>query len=83
MAASWPSSTKALGNSWHGHWFHMVRCVLIGGMIFTVSANLCERITSGKYIIIKVIYILDVTFFADLNLPRIVRNLISHPLQVL
>ena len=79
----WPSSTGVIRNIWHGCWFRSAHRFFDGGTIFTVSAKLRERIRSENYIIIKAIYVMDVTFFADLKLSGIVCNLITYPSQVL
>ena len=83
VAVSWPNGARAIGRSRHSCRFRTVHCFWDSGTIFAISTKLREWITSGHYIIIKSIYIMYVTFFADLNLSRIVRNLISHPSQVL
>ncbi len=47
-----------------------------------VLAQLCERVVSGYDIIMKIVYLTDIGFFADLKLTGIVRDLISYPSQV-
>ena len=65
VAASWSGSIRAFGDSWNSCSFNTMRCFLDNSTIFTISAELCERITSRHYILIKVIHVLDVRFIAD------------------
>ena len=48
-----------------------------------ILAQHCERVISRHEAIVKFVYLPNITFFADLKLPRIVRDLIPHPSQVL
>ena len=70
---------RVIGNSWHDCGFRTVRRFFGGGRVFAIFAKLCEWVMSGHNIVIKRICVLNVTFIAKLNLPRIMRDLVSHP----
>lgn len=81
--ASRPSRIGAIEPPWLACGFRVAHRFFTSGMSLAVSVQLCERVAPGNYVVVEGICVLNVTFFTDLHLSRIMCNLISYPSQML